>query len=413
MSHTFQREGLFLEVWSTPMTALAKKYGLSDNGIRKICKALNIPMPRVGHWAKAAVGKAPKPPKLSDSAQRTTFQSNPKTKSDTALSVIEEDEAWLKGRLKVERLRSNAIKVEPAPKKWHEAVAPLKEWLEGCVAKYQKALKDKERADKAPASRRASAPNWSHWDIHGNEPILGSTHHSIVMRVSAGSYHRALAILNALAQAAETRGFKVELLTNKERLRISVESTDIDLAITERLEEALFKVRNSWNDEERTEKKKIPTGKLRLNIGPSYRTVQISETSNSPLEEELHRVFEYAYRQVIRSREDARIREVERQKAEIRRLAWEETERQRKEKELKLAEEVGRRKELVSQAEGWNKAEQIRKYVATVDVRVKAKLISKAKLPGQYTKWRDWALAVADSYDPIDSTVVRYLEEMD
>ena len=308
MSHTFQREALFLEVWSSPMTALAKKYGLSDNGIRKICKAMDIPMPSVGHWAKAAVGKAPNRPKLSDSAQRTTFQSNPPTKSDTVQSVIEEDEAWLKGRLKAEHLPSNAINVEPVPKKWHEAVAPLKDWLEGCAAKYQKALKYKVRADKAPTSRRASVTNWSHWDIHGNEPILGSTHHSIVMRVSAGVYHRALAILNALAQAAENRGFKVELLKNNERLRISIESTDIDLAITERLEETFFMVRNSWNDEERTEKKKIPTGKLRLNMGPSYRTVQISETSNSPLEEELHRVFEYAYRQVIRSREDARIR---------------------------------------------------------------------------------------------------------
>lgn len=410
MSQTFQREALFLEVWSTPMTALAKKYGLSDNGIRKICKAMEIPMPNVGHWAKAAVGKAPKPPKLLDSAQRTTFQSNPPTKSDTALSVREEDEAWLKGRLEAEHFPSKAINVELVPKKWHEAVAPLKDWLEGCAAKYQKALKDKERADKAPASRRASVTNWSHWDIHGNEPILGSTHHSMVMRVSAGAYHRALAILNALAEAAENRGFKVELLKNNERLRISIESTDIDLSITERLEETLFKVRNSWNDEERTEKKKIPTGKLRLNMGPSNRKVQIPETSNYPLEEELHRVFEYAYWQVIRSREDARIREVERQKAEIRRLAWEETERQRKEKERKLAEEVGRRKELVSQADGWNKAEQIRKYVETVDVRVKAKLTSKAKLPGQYTEWRAWALAVADSYDPIDSLVIRNLE---
>lgn len=233
------------------------------------------------------------------------------------------------------------------------------------------------------------------------------------MRVSAGTYQRALAILNALARAAETRGFKVDLMKNNERLRLTIESTDIDVAITERLEESLLKVRNSWNNEERTEKKKIPTGSLRLNIGPSYRTVQISENSGSPLEEELHRVFEYAYRQVIRSREDARIREVEKQKAEIRRLAWEEAERQRKEKELKLAEEERRRKELVSQADGWNKAEQIRKYVESVDVRIKVKLTSKAKLTGQYTEWRDWALAIADSYDPIDSLVFRYLEKME
>jgi hypothetical protein len=413
MTHTFQREALFLEVWSTPMTALAKKYGLSDSGIRKICKAMEIPTPIAGHWAKAAVGKAPKPPKLPESAQTTVFQFDPSTKSATALSVRQEDDAWLNERLRAEHFPSNLINVEQVPIKWHEAVVPLKIWLEGCASKYQKALKDKERADKAPARKSASFPNFSHWDIHSNEPILGSTHHPMVMRVSVGTYQRALALLNALARAAEARGFKVSVLKNKERLRFSIESTDIDIAITERLEESFIRVRSSWNSEERTEKKKIPTGRLRLNLGPSYRTVQISENSSCPLEEELHRVFEYAYRQVIRSREDARASEVEKQKTEIRRLAFEVAERQRKDRELKLAEEERRRKELVSQSDGWNLAMQIRKYVEAVDFRVQAERACKATLTGPYTEWRAWALATADSYDPIENMVSRFLEKIE
>lgn len=55
----FKRDEFFVEVWDTALTALAKKYGLSDNGIRMICVAMNISLPRVGHWAKAAVGKHP------------------------------------------------------------------------------------------------------------------------------------------------------------------------------------------------------------------------------------------------------------------------------------------------------------------------------------------------------------------
>jgi len=32
------RKELYDQVWSTPMTKLAKSYNLSDNGLRKICK---------------------------------------------------------------------------------------------------------------------------------------------------------------------------------------------------------------------------------------------------------------------------------------------------------------------------------------------------------------------------------------
>ncbi|MGE5474795.1 MAG: hypothetical protein ACM3UU_11300 [Ignavibacteriales bacterium] len=63
-----EREKLFDEVWQEPMTTVAKRYELSDNGLRKRCKKLQIPLPPAGHWAKLQAGKevTPKPklPKL-------------------------------------------------------------------------------------------------------------------------------------------------------------------------------------------------------------------------------------------------------------------------------------------------------------------------------------------------------------
>lgn len=407
LSLTFQREELFAEVWASPLTTLAKKYGVSDNGIRKICKAMNIPLPRVGHWAKAAVGKAPPPPRLPAKAERTTFQSNPPQKSDTPRPVVDDDAAWLKRHLHEEQQPSRKIVVNPAPTNWHPAVLPLRDWLEACVTKYQKALKEKERAEKTPKSRygRASAPDFSNWDIHANEPVLGSTHRSIAMRVSIGTYRRALAILNALAQAAKDRGFTVELLKGHERLRFSLESADLDLYITERLEDTFITVRNSWSNEPRSEKKKVPTGRLRLNLGPSYRTYQIGEAGGSPLEDELNRVFEYAYRQVVKCREEARAREIERQKAEIRRLEWEETERQRKAQEQQRAEEERRRGELLRQADGWSTAERIRSFVKAMDARIATEGSEKGGRPVHYEAWRDWALRVADDHDPMGKLI--------
>lgn len=51
------RQELYEDVWSKPMTSLTEKYKLSDNGIRKRCKSLNIPIPHLGYWAKLKAGK--------------------------------------------------------------------------------------------------------------------------------------------------------------------------------------------------------------------------------------------------------------------------------------------------------------------------------------------------------------------
>lgn len=53
-----KREELYELVWSTPMLQLAKRYGLSDRGLAKICTKLEIPLPGVGYWAKVAAGKS-------------------------------------------------------------------------------------------------------------------------------------------------------------------------------------------------------------------------------------------------------------------------------------------------------------------------------------------------------------------
>lgn len=70
---SFERDKLFDEVWTTPMTSLAKGYGLSDVGLRKICVALDVPLPPRGHWAKVAVGKATPKPALHKTTVPTTY----------------------------------------------------------------------------------------------------------------------------------------------------------------------------------------------------------------------------------------------------------------------------------------------------------------------------------------------------
>jgi hypothetical protein len=51
---TVSREELYRQVWETPMSRLAKQYGLSDNGLAKICNRIRVPYPPRGYWAKKA-----------------------------------------------------------------------------------------------------------------------------------------------------------------------------------------------------------------------------------------------------------------------------------------------------------------------------------------------------------------------
>jgi hypothetical protein len=51
------RQKLYDEVWSDPVSIVAQRYGLSDVGLAKICRKLRIPLPGRGYWAKVKVGK--------------------------------------------------------------------------------------------------------------------------------------------------------------------------------------------------------------------------------------------------------------------------------------------------------------------------------------------------------------------
>ena len=56
-TETLTRERLYALVWETPMSKLAPTFGLSDNGLAKICRANDIPYPPRGYWAKKEAGQ--------------------------------------------------------------------------------------------------------------------------------------------------------------------------------------------------------------------------------------------------------------------------------------------------------------------------------------------------------------------
>ena len=54
---TIDRQTLYEQVWTTPMSRLSQTYGMFDVGLAKICKQHCIPRPPRGYWAKKSNGK--------------------------------------------------------------------------------------------------------------------------------------------------------------------------------------------------------------------------------------------------------------------------------------------------------------------------------------------------------------------
>jgi hypothetical protein len=65
------REELYRRVWQTPMSTLATEFGISDSGLLKLCKRLDVPCPPRGYWARQRAGRRIAPTPLPPSGPST------------------------------------------------------------------------------------------------------------------------------------------------------------------------------------------------------------------------------------------------------------------------------------------------------------------------------------------------------
>jgi len=383
---TFERVALYEEVWSTPLTQLAKKYGRSDNGIRKVCKAMNIPLPAQGHWAKVAAGKEMPKAALPPDAERTRFTS--RLQPAESSSGTADDEAWLSERIAFEEDAENGIIVDLKPARWHPAMILLRDGLRDAVKALPKAKRDAERAPRNPNAWREpdfAGAGWKHF-VDGGK-ILMVTHRSSPMRVSPLGYERALAIFNTLCFEAQRREFTVAMDDKEGRLVLDGFEGRVEIRISERLDEA-WRKEVRWDKKLENVKYKVPTGELRLYVGRSYREREVADRKEARLEEQLSEVFIKAWRHVVYCRVETRQREEWHRQ-------WEEEERRRQEETTRRKEAEARRARLLEDAASWQKANALRQYLAHVE----------ASRDGRFdAEWLAWAREVADSLDPLTNT---------
>jgi hypothetical protein len=341
ISRSITRRVLYEAIWQRPMWKVAPEFGLSGNGLAKLCRREGIPVPERGYWAKLAHGKRVKKPPLPGAAgnsETLIIEATPSNRSGLEDSMPEP----LAALLRAEREAAEPIAVPNSPK------------LHRFVETWPKPQK----------------------------PSYG------VASFTAEGESRRRRIASVLFREIERRGGIISPNKKNERdtdrFGITFFNETIDVVFQERL--TMVKVPPDPKrpySYERTEYH--PTGLLRLRF-ENYLDVPIrrewNDRETNRIEVRLREILIALYLAIEAERlRNERFRQQRAREAEAERRRWEREERERREREEVQA--------VLEEAKAWEDARRIRSYV-------KAMKTHAAKSP----TWVKWALEVADRLDP-------------
>jgi hypothetical protein len=356
------REELYKLVWSKPLTELAKEFGMSDVGVAKVCKKLNVPRPYRGYWQLLAAGRKLTIPKLPQARQGEptetilspdSYRVNFKPKNPEVVDSIE-----------AERLAENRIKVAESLDNPHRLVRNTQILL---------------RKGKPDESGRLH-----YWNLPDNRPRLS-------VRVSKNTMSRALLIMDALVRALEARGCTVEA---EDGTVCNIGESKVPFYLWERVRRT---------DRVLTEKEKekpwwykshefIPTGELVFTLDEyCVDRKNWADGKKKKLEDKLNDIVAGLFA----AAEQLRLREIERKEEEARRA---EAARKRAELEHQLRIQEERGKQLDSLVDSWIRSKNLRQVLKECEDTLRVQ--NESRIPSD-EYWLRWARAYADHIDPI------------
>lgn len=343
-SRAITREELHELVWSAPLRTLARRFGVSDFALSKICRRLAVPRPGPGYWARVQRGQ--KPPRAS----------LPAPGADTPAAAVVAPSAFrakASSQGAANRKELPASSLSDSLARSHQAVRLLRQAL----------------ADRSPVDGMLVLPGDG-----------GS-----VLRVSPAARDRALAILDAFAKALVARGHEVvavapDRVAGPYTFEVIVAGRGIALSLHER-------VRRGGEHRQPS-----PSGCLVLRVGRTSgdRHRSWADGRRTRLEDKLGQAVpgteEVAADQIAEDhRWDermARYREAVRQQAAVR-----------------LRAEYGQAlvRDLAEMAAAWRESRQLHLFLEAVDLSMPEDL----RGPG-FTAWMTWARGYAVQRDPLN-----------
>jgi hypothetical protein len=347
----WDRDELYGKVWQSPLQKLATEYGISDVGLAKVCRKLEIPLPGLGHWTKIAFGHSiPRPPlpALENVPVLLRQIRSPE------IAVLPEDTPEL------ERIKRIALSSTPIVTKAmlaHPFIEKTRQVLNNSPSKNREKIqvsRDLERLD---------------------------------LRVTKNCLSRALRLMAALIHMLEQEGFKtaVEKKTT-ESTSVVVYGEKVRFGLIERFRQIKPTPKPTSSLYSYSPVTMESTGILSIEVW-NYRLGGPQKVwrdrEGAKLEQQLPSCVAGMMRIALRERAEAKAR-YEKELAARKRVEEVEAELNRVQMEEK------RIRTLRQDAVAWHRAERLRRYIAAV-----------RESAAQDSEWIVWAECQADRLDPL------------
>jgi len=349
-STQFTRKQLYDLVWSKPLSHLAKAYNISDNGLRKICKKHNIPLPKMGHWKKIQYGK------------KVEVILLPKVDNEKEVQIaLNEREAEGKEEHILSKLARISKEIETEYPNFIEVTEQLVK-PDVLVREARKELRTKK------------ASNW-----RNHKECIYTSIGILSISVEKQNVLRILCIADTLIKLLRKRGH--EIIIDGNETKIIVDGEKYKIRFREKHTREYF-TDKTWKYSEL-----IPNGKLSIKFDDLYDKEWVDKST--PLEKQLSKVIAFFEIRAVQDKEQRERWRIAQEKADIQREI---------ERKLKVERDWEEKKVqiLKGQASEWGKAKELQEFIQAVE--------TKSTNPSQNVKdWLKWAKEKQVQLDPLSS----------
>lgn len=355
----FTRKELYDLVWATPLMTLAKKYAISDNGLRKVCKRMNIPLPQMGYWQKKNQGwhihKKKLPNKYSGQEEITLrIRGDNNGKEEKGLSEFK------KLKSEIENDTSISLAVPRRLVIPDSLIISFKEYLNG-----------------------------DRLHTNNHDGLIYGSWGKLNIRVSQKNISRALRFMDTLIKVLRTRGH--EVVIGGRKTYTIIEGERIEIYLREKYN--VSDTKNGWRSKEYT-----PNGRFAFYFGDIYK----KEIKDGKV------AIENQLAKIVAKLELEGHRELERRlKIEAYWKAQREKEQIEISKKKRVEKEFNDFMKLLYEANQWDQSRKLRNYIKMVEKSIEG-IVSDEK-----EAWLNWANQKADWFDPLLQKEDTYLTGLD
>lgn len=353
------RKELYDSVWSSSLTKLSDKYALTAEGLRKICKEFDIPIPENGYWMKLKYNKEVKVQELHN---------NFKGEDKIILTIRDE---------------GNTINLDQSP------LTIL--------------TKQIENDTKAPSTVPAKLTNpdllirqtKEYWDKRKKDPYYRNDKvDKVWISVENDNLDRALRFMDTFIKLLRYRGHTFKRDINGWGPDIIINSIKFPF----RLREANKRIPSN---KPYPIYDYIPTGVFIFDTG-EYSTEKVWKDGKVKLEQLLAKI-------VARLEIDAQKKVISNEESRIWHIKYEEEKKIKEELLQRKKIELANFKVLLSNSERFDKVIKLRNYINTVE----EKAINNNAITDELNDWLKWAKDKIDWYDPIIRKQDKLLDDYD